>query len=171
MIRLAWRQFRTPALVALGLLGMIGAFAAITGPNLAHAYATTLTGCRTTGDCAQALAQFARTDAVVRAALGTIVSVVPALLGAFWGAVRFARSSGFSSALREGLWFALGFFPVCVIGSLSWTWRLARSIPSTRSRRKRKRRRLPRMSRIGWMMWRGSTSEDATCGSSGVNSR
>ena len=36
MIRLAWRQFRTPALVALGLLGMIGAFAAITGPNLAR---------------------------------------------------------------------------------------------------------------------------------------
>lgn len=91
MIRLAWRQFRTPALVALGLLGMIGAFAAITGPNLAHAYATTLTGCRTTGDCAQALAQFARTDAVVRAALGTIVSVVPALLGAFWGAPMIAR--------------------------------------------------------------------------------
>jgi apolipoprotein N-acyltransferase len=47
-----------------------------------------------------------------------------AALGVFWGSVRFARAPAYSCALREGLWFALGFFPVCVIGSLSWTWRV-----------------------------------------------
>ncbi len=47
-----------------------------------------------------------------------------ALPGVFWGAVRFCRARRPSAALGEAAWFALGFFPVCVIGSLSWTWRV-----------------------------------------------
>lgn len=87
MIRLTWRQFRIPAAVALAFLAVVGLFAAITGPNLAHAYATAMAACHT-DDCS---ATFARTDSAVRTAFGTLVTVVPGLLGAFWGAPLIAR--------------------------------------------------------------------------------
>jgi ABC-type transport system involved in multi-copper enzyme maturation permease subunit len=91
MIRLTWRQFRTPAAVALGCLVVIAVFAAVTGRNLAHAYAVTMATCRPIGDCASATAAFARTDSVLRTTFGTLVAVVPALIGVFWGAPLIAR--------------------------------------------------------------------------------
>ena len=54
MIRLTWRQFRTPAAVAFGALVVVAVFAAVTGPNLAHVYAATMAACRPTGDCSSA---------------------------------------------------------------------------------------------------------------------
>jgi hypothetical protein len=91
MIRLAWRQFRTPAIVACAALILVAAFAALTGPDIAHAYTATMDACRKAGDCSSAAEAFARTDAVLRAAFGTLVTVVPALLGVFWGAPLIAR--------------------------------------------------------------------------------
>jgi hypothetical protein len=91
MIRLTWRQFRTSAAVAFGFLLVVAVFAAITGPNPAHVYATTMAACRPTGDCASAAAAFARTDSGLRTAFGTLVTVLPGLLGAFWGAPLIAR--------------------------------------------------------------------------------
>jgi ABC-type transport system involved in multi-copper enzyme maturation permease subunit len=93
MIRLAWRQFRTPAIVAGGLLLLLTVFAAVTGPNLAHAYAVAMAGCRPTGDCTAASSSFAQTDSIVRTTLGTLVAVVPALIGAFWGAPLIASET------------------------------------------------------------------------------
>jgi hypothetical protein len=91
MIRLTWRQFRSPAAVAIGCLVAIAVLAAVTGPNLAHAYSATLAACRPTGDCSSAMAAFARTDSGVRTAFGVLLTVVPALIGAFWGAPLIAR--------------------------------------------------------------------------------
>ncbi|MGW2822962.1 ABC transporter permease subunit [Streptomyces sp. NPDC001443] len=91
MIQLTWRQFRTSAFVALGAIILVTAFALATGPDLAHAYAATMKACRSAGDCTSAAASFARTDRVLSGALGTLVSVVPALIGAFWGAPLLAR--------------------------------------------------------------------------------
>lgn len=91
MIRLAWRQFRAPAIVALASLVVLGAFAAITGLSLAHAYDVALAACESTGDCTSAMRAFALNDSALRAAFNTLVILVPVLLGAFWGAPLIAR--------------------------------------------------------------------------------
>jgi hypothetical protein len=91
VIRLSWRQFRTPAIVALAALVVVAALAALTGPGLAHAYAATLAACRPTGDCTSAMQAFTHTDSALRTAFGTLITLVPALLGAFWGAPLIAR--------------------------------------------------------------------------------
>jgi hypothetical protein len=91
MIWLTWRQFRTPAVVAYGALLVVVLLAALTGPGLAHAYSTTMTACRQAGNCTSAMADFSHTDSVLRTALGTLVTIVPALLGMFWGAPLIAR--------------------------------------------------------------------------------
>lgn len=91
MIQLTWRQFRTPAVVACGALLVVVLLAALTGPGLAHAYSTTRTECRQAGTCTSAMADFAHTDSVLRTAFGTLVTIVPGLLGMFWGAPLIAR--------------------------------------------------------------------------------
>jgi ABC-type transport system involved in multi-copper enzyme maturation permease subunit len=91
MIRLTWRQFRTPAFVALGVLVVLSVLAAVTGPDLAHAYAATLAACGNAGDCASAAAEFARTNSALSNAFGTLVVFVPAIVGVFWGAPLIAR--------------------------------------------------------------------------------
>ena len=65
MIRLTWRQFRTPAVVALVALVAVAVLAAVTGSSLAHAYAATTAACRVTGDCASAMQAWARRSAKV----------------------------------------------------------------------------------------------------------
>jgi hypothetical protein len=91
VIRLTWRQFRTSAVVALVALFAVAAFAALTGPDLAHVYAVTMAACRPTGDCSAAAEAFLHTGEGLRATLGTLVTVVPGLVGVFWGAPLIAR--------------------------------------------------------------------------------
>jgi ABC-type transport system involved in multi-copper enzyme maturation permease subunit len=91
MIRLAWRQFRTPAVVVAGALLVVAVFAVVSGRDLAHAYAATLAACDRIGDCSSATAAFARTDSTLNLGFGTLVTIVPALVGVFWGAPLVAR--------------------------------------------------------------------------------
>lgn len=91
MIRLTWRQFRTPAIVAFAALVVLAALAVLTGPDIAHMYAQTLAACKKTGDCTSAMQSFADTDRGLRAAFDALLIVGPALLGAFWGAPLIAR--------------------------------------------------------------------------------
>jgi hypothetical protein len=91
MIRLTWRQFRASAIVAFAALVLVAALAALTGPGLAHQYAATMAGCRSSGDCSAATQAFLRTDSALRTAFDTLVTVVPGLLGVFWGAPLIAR--------------------------------------------------------------------------------
>jgi ABC-type transport system involved in multi-copper enzyme maturation permease subunit len=109
MIRLTWRQFRTPAAVAFGALVVVAAFAAVTGRDLVHAFAATLAACGRAGDCSSAVAAFARTDSALSNAFGTLVVFVPALVGVFWGAPLIARE------------FETGTFP------LVWTQSVTRT--------------------------------------------
>ncbi|HEY6538061.1 MAG TPA: ABC transporter permease [Candidatus Dormibacteraeota bacterium] len=91
MIWLTWRQYRTELLVALGALAALAIILVITGANLSHLYDTTVTTCRAHNDCSTAKSSFLQDDAGLQTAVGVLVIVVPALLGAFWGAPLVAR--------------------------------------------------------------------------------
>ena len=98
MIWLTWRQFRTPALVAAAALVAALAVLALTGTRLAHEFGQQgLAGCAaghevdggtlTCGDLERA---FTGSYPVMRL-LGPLLLVLPALIGAFWGAPLVAR--------------------------------------------------------------------------------
>jgi hypothetical protein len=90
MIWLAWRQFRTQALVVAGLLVVFATALAINGSHLVHLYDTTVATCAQRNDCVSARARF-QAQAKWHNALDLLVLAVPALLGAFWGAPLVAR--------------------------------------------------------------------------------
>jgi hypothetical protein len=78
MIWVAWRQFRTQAVVALGLLGALAALLLVTGLHVR--------GCHPQGGC-----DVAASGRPVADILGPVLLAVPALLGMFWGAPLVAR--------------------------------------------------------------------------------
>jgi hypothetical protein len=78
MIWVAWRQFRTQALVALGLLVALAALLLVTGLNVR--------GCHPQDGC-----DVAASGRPVSDLLGPALLAVPALLGMFWGAPLVAR--------------------------------------------------------------------------------
>jgi hypothetical protein len=98
MIWLTWRQFRTPALVAASALVVALAVMAVTGSRLAHDYtALGLSSCAAgheaqvgTLSCGDLERKFRGYYPVLRL-LGPLLLVVPALIGAFWGAPLIAR--------------------------------------------------------------------------------
>ena len=98
MIWLTWRQFRAQAWVALAALAVIAVTLGTTGLHLVHLYdANGIPACHAVGDCQR----------VARAYLGAlrgsafytnlyhawiaVLYVVPALIGAFWGAPLVTR--------------------------------------------------------------------------------
>jgi hypothetical protein len=93
VIRLAWRQYRTHAYVALAVLVITAVVAAVTGPRLAHLYDTTVAVCNPPG----ALRCPGLPDAVssdfghLGQAMAALVLIVPPLIGLFWGAPLLAR--------------------------------------------------------------------------------
>jgi hypothetical protein len=90
MIWLAWRQFRTQALIASGLLVVLAFVLAIDGNHLVHLYDTTVASCARHNDCASAIGHF--TDETKwHTAADLLLLAVPALLGAFWGGPLVAR--------------------------------------------------------------------------------
>jgi hypothetical protein len=91
MILLAWRQFRTQAAGAVAVLVAVAAVAAVTGPHLIHVYNTAVVGCRARGDCSAVTAAFLQLDTGIRAWLGFLVILAPAIIGIFWGAPLVAR--------------------------------------------------------------------------------
>jgi hypothetical protein len=98
MIWLTWRQFRTPALVAASALVVALAVMAVTGSRLAHDYtALGLSSCAAgheaqvgTLSCGDVERKFLGYYPVLHL-LGPLLLVVPALIGAFWGAPLIAR--------------------------------------------------------------------------------
>jgi hypothetical protein len=92
MIWLTLRQFRVPALVGAAGLIVVAVVTAVTGPHLVHLYDTSgIATCRAHGDCAALTAAFLTQDGVLAGWLNSIVLVVPALVGIFWGAPLVAR--------------------------------------------------------------------------------
>jgi hypothetical protein len=88
MIWVAWRQFRTQALVTLGLLAAFAVLVLVTGLHLRDVYSS-LGGahCSAREDCT-ALGGHEKALANL---LGPALLAIPALLGMFWGAPLVAR--------------------------------------------------------------------------------
>jgi small basic protein len=135
VIWLAWRQFRTQAYVAIGVLAAIGIVFAITRPSLMHVYDTSVLTCQAHGNCASATQNFLKRDHLLRD-LSLVVILVPALVGVFWGAPLVAREMEngtfrliWTQSVTRTKWIVtrialVGLFSVLVTGlySLLVTW-------------------------------------------------
>ena len=88
MIWVAWRQFRTQALVTLGPLAAFAVLVLVTGLHLHDVYSS-LGGahCRARNDCQELIDH----DVALADLLGVVLLAIPALLGMFWGAPLLAR--------------------------------------------------------------------------------
>ena len=91
MIRFAWAQARTQTAVAVAALAAVAILAAITGPRLLHFYDTIVATCGSRNDCASATTAFLSSYRLMQTILPPVLLVLPALIGAFWGAPLVAR--------------------------------------------------------------------------------
>ena len=94
MTWMAWRQFRTQALVALGALVVLALVMIPTGLHLRHIYDSTVAPCTngtSRSNCSAAIQYFLGQDHQLQAWLNFLIVIVPALLGVFWGAPLVAR--------------------------------------------------------------------------------
>ena len=129
MIWVAWRQFRTQALVTLGLLAAFAVVVLVTGLHLRDVYSS-LGGaqCSARNDCTALGAH----DKALADLLGPALLVIPALLGMFWGAPLVAReleSGTFRLAWTQSItrrrWLStrvalVGVAALAVAGLASW---------------------------------------------------
>jgi ABC-type transport system involved in multi-copper enzyme maturation permease subunit len=136
MIWLTWRQFRTQALIGLGLAAVVAAvFLATRGSLLAMARDSGYTGC--TADCDKLASQFLRqVQGSIYGRLlfngGVLLYLTPALIGLFWGAPLVAREleTGthrlvWNQTVSRQRWLgvklgAIGLASVAVAGLMSW---------------------------------------------------
>ena len=129
MIWVAWRQFRTQALVTIGLLAAFAALVLVTGLHLHHMYNPRLVaGCLAGGTC-PALNGWER---ALSDALPFTLLAIPGLLGMFWGAPLVAReleSGTFRLAWTQSVtrrrWLTVrvalvGIAALAVAGLASW---------------------------------------------------
>jgi hypothetical protein len=91
MIRSAWMQFRTQAMVGIGGLVVVAVVLAVTGPHLVHLFDANVAACAAHGDCPIAIPSFLRNDHGLQIGLDALVVVVPGAIGVFWGAPLVAR--------------------------------------------------------------------------------
>ena len=91
MIRFAWLQARRQTAVAVAALAAAAILAAITGPRLLHFYDTVVATCGSRDDCASVTTAFLSSYRLIQVALPPVLLVLPALIGAFWGAPLVAR--------------------------------------------------------------------------------
>ena len=130
MIWVAWRQFRTQALVTLGLLAAFAVLVLVTGLHLRDVYSslggTHCSGARTARRCRH------RLDKPLSDLLGPALLAIPALLGMFWGAPLVAREleSGtyrlaWTQSVTRRRWLSVrvalvGVAALAVAGLASW---------------------------------------------------
>jgi len=91
VIRFAWLQFRMQAALTAVALTIVAVVLALTGPNLAHLYDTTVASCAAHHDCSTATTNFTGTDGPLQVFLDFLLLVVPLLIGMFWGAPLISR--------------------------------------------------------------------------------
>lgn len=129
MIWVAWRQFRTQALVALGLLAAFTVLVVVTGLHLRDVY-NSLGGahCHVRNDCTALGAH----DKVLADLLAPALLAIPALVGMFWGAPLVAREleSGtyrlaWTQSVSRRRWLSVrvalvGVAALAVAGVASW---------------------------------------------------
>jgi len=91
MIWLTWRQFRGQAVIALGALAALTIFLVILGLRIRGTYDANVVDCATTCSLANARDALEASYLTPLLLTGFLVVLVPALLGAFWGAPLVAR--------------------------------------------------------------------------------
>jgi ABC-type transport system involved in multi-copper enzyme maturation permease subunit len=91
MTWLTWRQFRAAATMLAAALATLAAVLALTGPGLAHDYATGIAACTQAGGCSDFVPQFFDDHQGPFLAVSAVVLVLPALIGLFWGAPLITR--------------------------------------------------------------------------------
>ena len=101
MIWLTWRQFRAPALVVFGVLGVVAAALAATGPDLNREYADLSARC-TPGCIGDVYDNFFFPRLGVYLGLILLVSAVPVVIGVFWGAPLVSRE--FETGTQDLVW-------------------------------------------------------------------
>jgi hypothetical protein len=92
MIWMTWRQFRSGALVSLGLFLVLAAVLGYTGPHLVHLYQQSgITACQSSGgDCGPLIDAFTAHYPVLHN-LSALVLILPLIVGVFSGAPLLAR--------------------------------------------------------------------------------
>jgi hypothetical protein len=112
VIRLAWRQFRSEAMVAVAALVAVAVVLGITGPHLVHVFDT-------------GRAEVTTTDVYLQNALAALLLIVPALLGIFFGAPLVARELetgsfrlAWTQSVTRSRWLVVKFAIVGVSASL-----------------------------------------------------
>ena len=92
MIWLTWRQFRAAGAMMAAALAALAVILAVTGPSLADDYSAGITACTAQGrDCSDFVDGFFRDHRSTGLAVTSVVLVLPALIGIFWGAPLIAR--------------------------------------------------------------------------------
>ncbi len=92
MIVFSWRQFRSQAIIGLAGLVVVAIVLAVTGPHLVSVYDTAVAACKASGGRSTACTNpVTATYKAVQIAVMTLVLVVPALIGMFWGAPLIAH--------------------------------------------------------------------------------
>jgi hypothetical protein len=92
MVWLTWRQWRNQALAALAAFVALACVLAYTGRHLVNLYhASGITACqKANGDCGPLIDAFTAHYPLLHS-LGALIILIPAVLGAFWGAPLVAR--------------------------------------------------------------------------------
>jgi ABC-type transport system involved in multi-copper enzyme maturation permease subunit len=131
MIWIAWRQFRTQALVTFGLLAAFAVFVLVTGLQLRDLYSSLGHTHCTVGEVCTAPA-LSGLDKPLTGLLGPVLLAIPALLGMFWGAPLLAREfeSGtyrlaWTQSVTRRRWLSVrvllvGVAALAVAGLASW---------------------------------------------------
>ncbi len=93
MIWLAWRQFRTQAVVVFGALVVLAVVLLVTGLQLRHSYDTSgIANCSAAGDCDTLTRAFSAHYSGLQTLLDDILLLgLPAVTAVFWGAPLIAR--------------------------------------------------------------------------------
>lgn len=91
MVRLAIRQFRAQALVAVVALAVIGIVLAVIGAQLGHLYDTTVAECTANHDCPSVTVTFLSKYQGLQQTISSVLILTPAVVGVFWGAPLVAR--------------------------------------------------------------------------------
>jgi len=132
VIRFAWRQFRTQAVVAFAALAALATLLAITGASLEHLYDTSgISTCKPPSNCDALKSTFLSHDKLLQNLLGPLLLAIPALLGIFWGAPLVARELeagtyrlAWTQSVTRTRWLAakvvlLGLASIAIAGLLS----------------------------------------------------
>ena len=138
MIRFAWRQFRTQAVIVFAALAVLAVVMIATGLQLRHWYDTSgIAGCTAAGDCDTVTSAFAAHYQWLQTLVGTVlIEFAPAVIGVFWGAPLIAHEFetgthrlAWTQSVTRTRWLTakitvVGTASIAAAGLLSWivTW-------------------------------------------------